>query len=306
MQTPQTPVERPLVSVLTSTFNGDRFVAETIESVLVQSYPNVEHVLVDDGSTDGTPAILEDYAGRYPDRVRIVRFDEQAGPTRRRNDALEAARGSYLAWLDHDDLWLPTKLDRQVEVLEREPGVGFVFTQWELFDHSSGDVLERSAIAPDGDTLGRLFVEGCFVASSTVVWRRDVMERRGLRFRERDFSWGDDHFLWLGLSLDARGELVDEVLTRLRRHGANESVRLAQDNLYPRSIDLLDEFLHAFPEAVARVGGARRRGVARHQALAAIYELQRGRRARAAAYALRAAAHDPRGAARYLRRRLAR
>jgi hypothetical protein len=132
------------------------------------------------------------------------------------------------------------------------------------------------------------------------------MERRGLRFRERDFSWGDDHFLWLGLSLDARGELVDEVLTRLRRHGANESVRLAQDNLYPRSIDLLDEFLHAFPEAVARVGGARRRGVARHQALAAIYELQRGRRARAAGYALRAAAHDPRGAARYLRRRLAR
>jgi glycosyltransferase involved in cell wall biosynthesis len=297
---------RPLVSVLTATRNGERFAAETIESVLAQTYPNVEHVLVDDASTDGTAAILEDYAQRYPDRVRVVRFDERAGPTRRRNDALDAARGEYLAWLDHDDLWLPTKLARQVEVLERDPTIGFVFTQWELFDHDSGQELERSEIRDGGDTLRRLVVEGCFIASSTVLWRRAVMERRGLRFRDRDFSWGDDHFLWLGLALDSRGELVDEQLTRLRRHGANESVRLARSNLYPRSIALIDEFLDAFPEARARVGGARRLGVARHHALAAIYELQRGRRGRAAAYALRAAARDPAGAARYTWRRLAR
>jgi glycosyltransferase involved in cell wall biosynthesis len=297
---------QPLVSVLTATYNGEGFVAETIESVLAQTHPHVEHVLVDDGSTDGTLAILEDYAQRYPDRVRVVSFDERAGPTRRRNEALDAARGTYLAWLDHDDLWDPTKLAKQVAVLERDPAVGFVFTQWELFEDASGDLLEKSQIRPGGDTLRRLFVEGCFVASSTVVWRREAMERRGLRFRERDFSWGDDHFLWLGLALDSRGELVDEVLTRLRRHGANESVRLAQDNLYPQSIRLLDEFLEAYPEADDRIGNGRRLGIARHHALAAIYELQRGRRARAAFYAVRAAARDPAGAARYVRSRLGR
>jgi glycosyltransferase involved in cell wall biosynthesis len=297
---------QPLVSVLTATYNGERFVAETIESVIAQTYPHVEHVLVDDGSTDNTPGILEDYAERYSDRVRVVRFDERTGPTRRRNNALDAARGIYLAWLDHDDIWDPTKLEKQVEVLEGDLAIGFVFTQWELFDDATGDLLERSHIRPGGDTLRRLFVEGCFVASSTAVWRRDVMERRGLRFRDRDFSWGDDHFLWLGLALDSRGELVDEVLTRLRRHGANESVRLAARNLYPRSIRLLDEFLAAYPEASERIGSGRRLGIARHHALAAIYELQRGRRARAAFYAVRAAARDPAGAARYVRSRLGR
>jgi hypothetical protein len=100
--------------------------------------------------------------------------------------------------------------------------------------------------------------------------------------------------------------LVDDVLTRLRRHGANESVRLARRNMYPQSIELLDEFLERYPEARSRLGNARRLGVAHHHALAAIYELQRGRRARAATYALRAASRDPAGAGRYVRGRLAR
>ena len=296
----------PLVSVLTATHNGAAFVAETLDSVLAQTYPSVEHVVVDDGSTDVTPDVLRAYAERHPERITVVERSDTAGPTRRRNEALGAASGTYFAWLDHDDVWLPTKLERQVDVLERDRDVGFVYTQWELFDHESGRVLERSRIRPGGDTLSRLFVEGCFVASSTVLWRRDAMERRALRFRDAHFSWGDDHFLWLGLALDSGGELVNEVLTRLRRHGENESVRLARENPYPSSIELLDEFLRSFPEARSRIGDARRRGIAHHHALAAIYELQHHRRAKAAAYALRAAARDPSGALRYVRGRLAR
>jgi glycosyltransferase involved in cell wall biosynthesis len=294
------------VSVLTPTYNGARFVGATIESVLAQTYEHVEHVLVDDGSTDGTRDVLLDHAERRPERVRVLAFDEQAGPTRRRNDALAAARGDQLAWLDHDDLWLPTKLERQVAVLERDPDVAFVYTQWELFDDASGDVLERSRIAPGGDALRRLFVEGCFVASSSVLWRREPMERQGLRFRDAHVSWGDDHYLWLELALHGEGELVDEVLTRLRRHSANESVRLAQRNMSPRTIELLDEFLDVHPEARERIADGRRLGISRQHALAAIWELQRGRRARAAAYALRAAARNPAGAVRYARRRLLR
>jgi glycosyltransferase involved in cell wall biosynthesis len=296
----------PLVSVLTATHNGAAFVAETLDSVLAQTYPSVEHVLVDDGSTDATPEVLRAYAGRHPERITVVERSDTAGPTRRRNEALDAARGTYFAWLDHDDIWLPAKLELQVAALERERDAGFVFTQWELFDHVSGAVLERSHIAGGGDTLRRLFVEGCFFASSTVLWRRDAMERRGLRFREEHASWGDDHFLWLALALDSKGVLVDDLLTRLRRHDANESVRLARENMYPKSIELLDEFLETFPDARAKIGNARRLGVARHHALAAIYELQRGRKARAAAYAVEAAARDPVGAGRYVRKRLAR
>jgi teichuronic acid biosynthesis glycosyltransferase TuaG len=297
---------RPLVSVITATHNGERFVAETLETVLAQTYAPIEHVLVDDASTDATPEILDDYASRHPDRIRVTKRNERAGPCRRRNDALNEARGDFLAWLDHDDLWLPHKIERQMDVLEEESDVGFVYTQWELFEHDTGRVLERSDISPEGDTLRRLVVEGCFVASSTVLFRRGAMERRGIRLRETDFSWGDDHMLWLELALDWRGALVDEVLTRLRRHGANESVRLAQQNPYPRSIELVDEFLDAHPEAADRLGAARRRGVARHLAFAAIHEHGRGHRLRAGVFALRAAALNPAGAVRYARWRLGR
>jgi glycosyltransferase involved in cell wall biosynthesis len=269
----------------------------------MQTYPHVEHVLIDDGSTDETASILESFARRYPDQVRFVRQPERVGPCRRRNDALDASSGDLLAWLDHDDVWLPAKLDRQVAVLQSRPEVGFVATQWELFDHDSGGVLTRSAIQDGGDPLRRLFIEGCFIASSTVVFRREALSRRGLRFRERDFSWGDDHFLWLALALDWELVVLGETLTRLRRHAGNESVRLASQNPYPRSIELLEELVRAYPEATRRLGSARRVGAARHHAFAAIYELDRRRRGRAMFYAARAALRDPRGAAGYVRRR---
>lgn len=292
--------------MITATYNGETFVGETIESVLAQTYEPIEHVLVDDGSIDGTPAILREFERSHPGRVRVVPTAGRVGPCRRRTEAIAAAEGTYLAWLDHDDVWLPEKIERQVDVLRREPDVGFVFTQWEFFDHDTGRVFERSNIQPEGDTLERLVVEGCFISSSTVLWRRDAMERRGIRLRETDFSWGDDHMLWLELALDWRGALVDDVLTRRRRHGANESARLALENPYPRSIELVHEFLEAHPGAADRLGAARRRGVARHLALAAIHELGRGHRGRAAVFALRAAAMNPAGAVRYARWRLER
>jgi glycosyltransferase involved in cell wall biosynthesis len=294
------------VSVITVTYNRARFVAETIESVLAQTYAPIEHVLVDDASSDATHEILDEYAARYPDRVRVFKMTERAGPCRRRNDALDRTRGELLAWLDDDDLWLPHKLERQVDLLEGEPDVGFVYTQWELFEHGTGRVLERSHLDPGGDTLERLVVLGCFVTPSTAVWRREATERRGLRLREIDFSWGDDYMFFLELALDWRGALVDEVLTRLRRHDTNLSVRLAQRNPYPGLIELMDEFLEAHPEALDRLGSARRRGVARHLALAAIYELGKAHRWRAAVFAIRAAALDPAGALRYARWRLGR
>jgi glycosyltransferase involved in cell wall biosynthesis len=303
----------PLVSVLTPTYNGSRFVAETIESVLAQTHENLEHVVVDDGSTDETRKILDRYAAR-DERVRVLRFDDRAGPTRRRNDAFEAARGDYIAWLDHDDLFVPRKLELQIAALETDPGTGLAYGQFERFDDATGDVLERSSITINGDLLERLYVEGCFIASSTVLVRRPALERRKLRFRETHFSFGDDHFLWLALALDSRGVLVDEVLTRIRVHPGNESARLGQENTTLWSVELLEEFVHTYPEAATKLGSARRRGIGRHYGYAAAFELQRRHRARAAALAARGAAHAPGDATRYafmrvrgkLRRSLAR
>lgn len=284
----------PLVSVIMPTYNGAEFVGESIESVLGQTYDSIELVVVDDGSTDGTPDVVAAYEKRHPGRIRLERKREQRGPCRRRNDAIDLARGELIAWLDQDDLWLPEKTEREVGVLLARPEVGLVYSGYEAFDSESGETLpwrDRESEA-EGDVLVPLFVRGCFVASLTAVFRREVLTRRAMRLREADFSFGDDYYLWLALSLDWQVALVDEVLARYRRHPRNESLRLGGTNFHLRRIELLREFLADFPEAASRLGPWRRRGLARHYLRAASFEAASSR-SRAAAPALRAFALAP-------------
>ncbi len=286
--------EGPLVSVIMSAYNGADLIGESIESVLAQTYDRIELVVVDDCSTDGTPDVVEAYVKQHPDRIRLERKGSRAGPCRRRNDALDLARGELIAWLDQDDLWLPEKTERQVEVLVARPEVGLVYSGYEAFDSESGDTVpwrERETEA-EGDVLLPLFVRGCFVASVTALFRREVLTRRNMRLRETDFSFGDDYYLWLALSLDWQVALVDEVLARYRRHARNESSRLGGANFHLLRIKLLREFVLDFPEAAPRLGPWRRRGLASHYLRAADSEAASSR-VRAAIPTMRAFALAP-------------
>jgi glycosyltransferase involved in cell wall biosynthesis len=284
----------PLVSVIMAAYNGEALIGESIDTVLAQTYEPIELVVVDDCSTDGTADVVEAYAKHHPDRIRLERKSSREGPCRRRNDALDLARGELIAWLDQDDLWFPEKTERQVEALLARPEVGLVYSGYEAFDSESGDTLvwrERETEA-EGDVLIPLFVRGCFIASLTAVFRREVLTRRRMRLRETDFSFGDDYYLWLALSLDWQVALVDEVLARYRRHGQNESIRLGGTNFHQRRIELLREFVADFPEAKQRLGPWRRRGLARHYVRAANFEAASSR-LRAAVPLVRALALAP-------------
>jgi glycosyltransferase involved in cell wall biosynthesis len=271
--------DRPLVSVMVPTYNAAPFVAETIESVLAQTYQSLELIVVDDASDDETPEIVEGYVRRHPDRVRFRQGTERLGPCRRRNDALDLASGSLIAWLDHDDLWAPEKTAKQVEVLQARPDVGLVYSGYDAFDSDTGERVpwrDRESEA-EGDTLVPLFVRGCFVGALTAVFRREVLSRRHMRLRETDFSFGDDYFLWLALSLDWKVARVDEVLAYHRRHPGNESKRLGETNFHLLRIALLQEFLDEYPEATPRLGKWRRRGLASAFLSAAHFESGRSR-----------------------------
>jgi hypothetical protein len=109
------------------------------------------------------------------------------------------------------------------------------------------------------------------------LFRREVLTRRRIRLRETDFSFGDDYFLWLVLSLDWKVARVDEVLAYHRRHSGNESKRLGETNFHLRRISLLREFLAQYPEATPRLGKWRRRGIASAFLSAAHFESRRSR-----------------------------
>src|SRR5690242_71279 len=115
----------PEVTVVIPSYNGARYLGEAIESVLAQTHPSVETIVVDDGSVDGTTALVSSYG----DRVRGIR-QENRGLAAARNSGIRAAAGTYVAFLDHDDRYLPEKTARQVAVFEARPDVGLVHTGW--------------------------------------------------------------------------------------------------------------------------------------------------------------------------------
>jgi glycosyltransferase involved in cell wall biosynthesis len=156
------PPRNPLVSGITIFLNGANFLREAIESVLAQTYPYWELLLVDDGSTDGSSDIAREYATRHPDRIRYFAHEghQNLGKIASRNLGLRNARGEYIALLDHDDVWLPDKLADQVALLEARPHAAFLYGRtryWHSWtgrpDDAARDGLTQLGIEPDTTVL---------------------------------------------------------------------------------------------------------------------------------------------------------
>jgi glycosyltransferase involved in cell wall biosynthesis len=193
----------PLFSILTAAYNASATVGATVESVLAQTEPSWELIVVDDGSRDGTGAAVEAYA--EDERVSLI-VQENRGLSGARNTALAAARGGYVALLDADDLYMPHYLSAMREALEGDPGAGFAYTDAWLLDDATGRIARRTAMAdqrppasapPTARDLLRELIERNFVYVSAVV-RREALDRVG----PFDVSLPslEDYDLWLRLA----------------------------------------------------------------------------------------------------------
>lgn len=120
---------QPLVSSIIIFFNAEKFFAEAIDSVLTQTYENWELLLADDGSTDSSTAIAQQYAQQYPEKIRYLEHagHENRGMSATRNLGIRHAKGEFIAFLDADDAWLPHKLAQQVEIMQSYPEAGMVY-----------------------------------------------------------------------------------------------------------------------------------------------------------------------------------
>lgn len=220
----------PLVSAIVPSYNYVATVGAAVESVLAQTFQDLEVVIVDDASTDGARDLLRERYGAHP-RVRLHLFDENGGVSVNFNRGLRLARGRYVAYCCSDDVWLPAHLATVVPALEAAPEAALAYARAELVDETGRPVPDEEEeegglfdVEPDDRRFFERLVRGAnFVPFVATLFRRDLALARG-GFRE-DLRILQDHDLWLRLSARHEARHADAVTVKVCWHGKNASRR---------------------------------------------------------------------------------
>lgn len=181
----------PEVTVITANYNCEKFITDTINSVLQQTFQNWEMIIVDDRSTDKSVAIIESFCSQEP-RITLIKLQENTGPAGARNMAISRARGRFMAFLDSDDQWTPDKLDIQIRFM-KENNIALSFTEYKKVDEAGNvisGVIERPNKVSYNDMLSSNYIP-CLTAiydTSTLgkVYMPDIRKRQ-------------DYGLWLAI-----------------------------------------------------------------------------------------------------------
>jgi glycosyltransferase involved in cell wall biosynthesis len=226
----------PQVSVVVATYNYGRFLAGALDSVLGQTFADYEIIVVDDGSDDQTAEVIAPYL-QHPS-LRYIRT-EHVGQPKAKNTGIRAARGEYVAFLDADDLWLPTKLEKQLTLFKQtDSSLAVVYCRRRWMDEE-GREFDRPDRSPQRvDVLGSLFHRPFICFSSSIV-RRTVFDDVGMF--DESIPMAIDYDLWLRIALNYRFDYVDERLVRYRTGHANLSSREVERSACVRAI--IDRFL---------------------------------------------------------------
>lgn len=205
------------VSVLMPVYNGEKFIADAIGSVLSQTFSNFELVIVNDGSTDDSLKVIESFNDQ---RIVYVHNAENTGLANVRNKALGIARGEYIAWLDSDDISLPTRLEKQVRALDANPRLGLCGTWVKTIGGPSSDVWQYPT---ESDMLRSRMLFDDPLATSSVMMRFACLRDLDVYF-DLDYPPAEDYQLWERISRQWELSNIPEILTLYRVHAAQTSV----------------------------------------------------------------------------------
>lgn len=181
-------MDKPLVSIITPSYNSTKFIPATIESVLAQTYQNWEMLIVDDCSKDESRKVIREYTVK-DDRIKLIELTENSGAAVARNTAIKAAKGKYVAFLDSDDLWVPTKLEKQIEFMEIND-YAFTYSKYQLMD-VDGNILDKVIDVPrniDYNGLLSNTIIGCLTAVVNVE-KTGPIEMPNIRTRQDLATW---------------------------------------------------------------------------------------------------------------------
>jgi glycosyltransferase involved in cell wall biosynthesis len=225
----------PQISVIIPSYNYGRYIGGTIESVLRQTFADWELLIIDDGSTDQTRDVVQPYLD--DERVSFHPIDH-GGVSAAKNAGIQMARGAFVAILDADDRWLPTKLEKQLSLFGSRPELGVVYSRRLLIDAQGRPLQYTQPTLYRGNILEAIFQTN-FVCQSTAMIRRDVFEDVGL-FDER-YPPVEDYDLWLRIARWYPFDYVDEPLVEYRVGHASLSTRYADRLLI--ALEIMERFL---------------------------------------------------------------
>lgn len=214
-------IQDPLISVVIPAYNAEKFIEKTLDSVLAQTYKNYELIVVDDGSSDKTAEVVEKYLKKNDMRGLCIRQQNKkiAGA---RNTGIRVASGTWIALLDHDDIWLATKLEKVMKELSAHPEVEFI---WHHLRFKKDGVYLRHIRKPShtNNMYYTLLFKGITISPSAAIVLKQAALSIGGFCENPDFNTIEDFDFWLRLSQKAKFHFLDEILVEVIRHKSSAS-----------------------------------------------------------------------------------
>lgn len=238
----------PLVSVITTVRNAEKYIGTAVNSILSQTYGNLEYIIVDDGSDDATGRILSSF--ETDRRVRLIRFSANIGRVASLNKALDSVRGKYTALHDADDISMPERIARQVDFMESNSD--HVISGTNIIEIDSRSAETARTTKPElNDDLQFIMMFKCTLSNPSTMFRSDVVANKGIRYEDR-FIHAEDFGFISRLIKYGKAHNIQEYLLKYRRHGDNNSkvnfrqldassIEIAKQNLAVLGIDLDSE-----------------------------------------------------------------
>ena len=257
--------ERPLISVIIPTYNRAHFLREAIDSVLTQTYKNLELIVVDDGSTDNTSEIIRKFTDKRIDYI----CEGHGGTSAARNRGIRKANGSYIAFLDSDDIWLPEKIEKQLKIFqESKLNPGVVYTGIQYIDSHGNKKKQKKLSNHRGKILKQLLRKNIAGIGSTILVKRECFEKCGL-FDESLPSRVDLDIL-IRICQHFTADFVPEILCLTRIHderitaditGKIKSREILFEKIYPylkRYRILLAKYLYETGKLYLKIGNTKK------------------------------------------------
>lgn len=198
------------ITVLMPVYNGAKYLKETIDNVLSQTFRDFVFLIINDGSTDETELVIQSYSD---DRIKYLKNEANLGLVKTLNKGIDMVETEFLARMDADDLWVETKLEKQIEVLDRRPEIGICGTSIRKFGTYEADFI----FPQNNEELKVGFLFYCCMSHPSVVFRMSFLKNTGLRYRP-DYFPAEDYKMWVDALSSTQIYNIPEILVFYRQH----------------------------------------------------------------------------------------